>query len=178
VSTFSRLRYTCTLSSIEVPENILDHATNDETINFSFQTIAGYLEASASGVNDMVSVIYWLSEMGSNWILIFDNADGKPSMVSKSLPPGSRGNVLIISRNPGMKCNVPTGAWIEVEEIEEVDAISLLLKAAFVDDASDELRQALKLIVTELCFLPLAVDQAGAAIATGLCDYLQMYCTI
>src|SRR6202034_1033604 len=73
---------------------------------------------------------------------------------------------------------VSAGAWIEVEEMEEEDAISLLLRAAFVDDASDELRQASKLIVTELCFLPLAVDQAGAAIASGLCDmhdYLQMY---
>src|SRR6202035_4806377 len=77
-----------------------------------------------------------------------------------------------------MKRNVSTGAWIEVEEMEEEDAISLLLKAAFVDDASDELRRTSKLIVTELCFLPLAVDQAGAAIASGLCDmgnYLEMY---
>src|ERR1700733_7554719 len=153
-------------------------ATNDETINFSFQTIAGYPEASASGVKDMASVNHWLSETDSNWLLIFDNADGKPNMITKSLPPGSRGNVLITSRNPGMKRNVSTGAWIEVEEMEEEDAILLLLKAAFVDDASDELRQASKLIVTELCFLPLAVDQAGAAIASGLCDmhdYLQMY---
>src|SRR6202035_4253607 len=39
-------------------------------------------------------------------------------------------------------------------------------------------RQASKAIVTELCFLPVAVDQAGAAIACGLCDmenYLEVY---
>src|SRR6202035_5347461 len=55
--------------------------------------------------------------------------------------------------------------------------ISLLLKAAFLDDTS-ELRQASQPIVKELCFLPLEVDQAGAAIGCGLCDmndYLQMY---
>src|SRR3984885_11227325 len=153
-------------------------ATNDETINFSFQAIAGYPEASACGVKDTASVIHWLSEMDSNWLLIFDNADGKPSEISKSLPPGDRGNVLITSRNHEMKRNVSPRAWIEVEEMEEKDAISLLLKAAFLDDTSEELRQASMPIVKELCFLPLAVDQAGAAIGCGLCDiddYLQMY---
>src|ERR1700721_2976126 len=153
-------------------------ATNDETINFSFQTIAGYPEATASGAKDMASVMHWLSELDSNWLLIFDNADGKPNMISKSLPPGNRGNVIITSRNPEMKRNVSSGAWIEVEDMGEEDAISLLLKAAFLDDTSEELRQASIPIVKELCFLPLAVDQAGAAIACGLCDmddYLQIY---
>jgi hypothetical protein len=126
----------------------------------------------------MASVIHWLSEMDSNWLLIFDNADGKPNMISKSLPPGNSGNVQITSRNPEMKCNVSSGAWIEVEDMEEEDAISLLLKAAFLDDMSEELRQASSPIVKELCFLPLAVDQAGAVVACGLSDvddYLQTY---
>src|SRR6202034_1906580 len=94
--------------------------------------------------------------------------------ISKSLPPGNRGNVLITSRNRGMNSDVR----IEVEDMEEQDAISLLLKAASLDNTSEELRQASKPIVKELCFLPLAVDQAGAAIACGLCrmdDYLVMY---
>src|ERR1700733_10828187 len=140
-------------------------ATNDETINSSFQTIARYPEAAASGVKDMASVIRWLSEIDSNWLLVFDNADGKSNIVSKSLRRGNRANVLITSRNPEMKRNVSSGAWIEVEDMEEEDAISLLLKAAFLDDTSEELRQASMPIVKELCFLPLAVDQAGAAIA-------------
>src|SRR5277367_4098784 len=84
----------------------------DETNHFSFQTIAGYPEATASGVKGMASVIHWLSELDSNWLLIFDNADGKPNMISKSLPPGKLGNVLITSRNPDMKRNVSSGAWI------------------------------------------------------------------
>ena len=152
-------------------------ATNDEAIKFCYQTIAGYPEAVASGVKDMASAIHWLSEMNSNWLLIFDNADGKPNMVSKYLPPGDRGNVLITSRNPEMKGIVSSGAWIEVEEMEEEDAISLLLKAASLDDSSEELRQASKTIVKELCFLPLAVYKAGATIASGICglnDYPQM----
>src|ERR1700728_3425661 len=86
-------------------------STNDDTIKFSYQMIAGYPEARASGVKDMASAIHWLAEMDSNWLLIFDNADGVSSMVSKYLPPGNRGNVLITSRNPMMKRNVSDGAW-------------------------------------------------------------------
>jgi len=59
----------------------------------------------------------------------------------------------------------------------EEDAVSLFLKAAFLGGSSDELAQA-KQIVTELCCLPLAVDQAGASIASHICTidrYLQMY---
>jgi hypothetical protein len=152
-------------------------ATNEETINLGFQSINGHPETKAS-VKDVASVIHWLSEMDSNWLLIFDNTDGKSSMVSKYLPPGDRGNVLITSRDPGMKHNVLDGAWIEVEEMEEEDAIMLLLKAASLDGTSEEMRQASKPIVKELCFLPLAVYQAGATIASGLCDlgdYPQMY---
>src|SRR3984885_7061216 len=77
-----------------------------------------------------------------------------------------------------MKRNVSSGAWIEIDDMGEEDAISLLLKTAFLDDTSEELRQASMPIVKELCFLPLAVDQAGAAIACGLCDmdnYLEAY---
>jgi len=89
-----------------------------------------------------MAYVHWLSEIDSNWLFVFDNADGKPNMISISLPPGNRRNVLITSRNPGMKCNVSRGAWIEVEDMEEEDAISLLLKAAFLNDTSEELRQA------------------------------------
>src|ERR1700728_2772958 len=147
-------------------------------IKLSFENVVRDPEASASGVSDMDSAIQWLSRMDLNWLLVFDNADGKPNMVSKFLPAGNRGNVLITSRNPDMKRNVPSGAWVEVDKMAEGDAITLLLKAAFLDESSEEMRQASKPIVIELCFLPLAVDQAGAAIAGGLCemhDYLQKY---
>jgi hypothetical protein len=77
-----------------------------------------------------------------------------------------------------MKRNVPLGASAEVDKMEEEDAISLLLDAASLDSSSDDLRGASRPIVSELCCLPLAVDQAGASISAGLCnisDYLRIY---
>jgi hypothetical protein len=62
--------------------------------------------------------------------------------------------------------------------MEEEDAVSLLLNAAFLDSSSYGLRRASRTIVSELCCLPLAVDQAGASISAGLCsihDYLRLY---
>jgi hypothetical protein len=62
--------------------------------------------------------------------------------------------------------------------MEEEDAISLLLNAAFLDSTSGDLRRASRPIASELCCLPLAVERAGASILAGLCnvsDYLPMY---
>jgi tetratricopeptide (TPR) repeat protein len=109
---------------------------------------------------------------------VFDNADHEPDMITKFLPAGNQGNILITSRNPNMRCLSPDNSFIEIVEMEKESAVSLLLKSAFLDSSDNDLRVTSQEIVKELCSLPLAVDQAGAAIASGLCDigeYLEMY---
>jgi tetratricopeptide (TPR) repeat protein len=126
------------------------------------------------------SILEWLSRQEDEWLLIFDNADDHPDIVAKNMPRGNRGNLLITSRNPNSRRLVAPRAWKEVEEMEKDDAIDLLLRAAFLDESSTELRLLAKGIVRELHYLALAVDQAGAAIASGLCDvqdYLERYNT-
>ena len=74
--------------------------------------------------------------------------------------------------------HVPDEARVKIEDMNEEDAISLLLKSASLDKSRTELREAARPIVKELLFLPLAVHQAGASIASGLCyinDYLRIY---
>ena len=69
-------------------------------------------------------------------------------------------------------------AHIEVEGMTEEQAISLLLKSAMLDELSSDVIYLLRAIVKELCYLPLAVDQAGAMIARRLCsiyNYLELY---
>jgi len=155
-------------------------ASSYDTAKQSFQEIATRdPEARASGVEkSSESVLQWISMMEHEWLLVFDNADGEPGVVTKFTPPRNRGNLLITSRNPDMRRIVPSGSWITVGQMEDDDAISLLLHAACLNEFSDDLQQISRQIVTELCCLPLAVDQAGAAIASGLCnihDYLRMY---
>ena len=74
--------------------------------------------------------------------------------------------------------HVPDEARVNIEDMNEEDAISLLLKSASLDGSRTELREAVGPIAEEPLFLPLAVHQAGASIASGLFhidDYLRMY---
>ena len=66
---------------------------------------------------------------------------------------------------------VPFENKIEIKEMEEADAMTLLLKASCLDpQAFPEHLEVSKKIVNELCYIPLAIDQAGAYIEAGKCD--------
>ena len=151
-------------------------ATSTETIQLSLRDIARDSEAKAWNVEDSTeSVLRGLSRLEGEWLIIFDDANAD---IAKYIPSGNRGNVLFTSRDMALKRHVPNEALAEVEDMDEEDAISLLLKSAFLDESRTELREAARPIVKELMFLPLAVDQAGASIASGPCyidDYLRMY---
>ena len=106
---------------------------------------------------------------------MFDNANAD---IAKYIPSGNRGNILFTSRDMALGHHVPDEARAKVEDMDEEDAISLLLKSASLDGSRTELREAARPIAEELLFLPLAVHQAGASIASGLChinDYLRIY---
>ena len=71
----------------------------------------------------------------------------------------------------------PCLSLIEINEMEEADAISLLLKASYLDASAEHIEVA-RNIVTELGCMPLAVNQAGAYIEVGRCSinkYLQQF---
>ena len=109
--------------------------------------------------------------------MVFDNADSERyDVIEKYIPHGSKGNILITSKNFATLARVTSFASQSVEEMEEEEALSLLLRSsnlgsAFYDD------QAAK-IVTALGCIPLAIDQAGAYIAQQNYDlegYLKLY---
>ena len=146
----------------------------------SFKAIARASVAQEAGVEDsIISVKLWLSRIDKEWLLIFDNADGDPNLVSKYIPPGTRGNILFTSRNPMIALHVHLEHYgVEVDAMDEEEAIALLLKTARLDDSPSDLITPAKAIVTTLCCLPLAIDQAGAAIYSNMCtihDYVQLY---
>ena len=61
---------------------------------------------------------------------------------------------------------------IEITEMEEADAITLLLKASNLDSLPEH-EQTAKQIVISLECTPLAVDQAGAYIEAGKCGIVK-----
>jgi len=138
-------------------------------------SLKGILNVSGttnSGLNEFSqSALQWMASLQEEWILVFDNADSAPEVVENFIPPGHRGNVLITSRNRSLGRLTQFENSLEIENMEKEDAISLLLKASgHTGQAEPHLWKMAENIVTELCFLPLAVAQAGASIEAGLCD--------
>ena len=144
----------------------------------SLRGISSIPAAQASCVDDSVeSVLQWMSGIQEEWLIVFDNADEPPVyVVEKYIPARNGGNILITSRNRSMGRLISFENVIKINEMEEVDAITLLLKASHLDSSAEH-REAAKNIVTELGCIPLAVDQAGAYIESGKCSidkYLQL----
>ena len=111
--------------------------------------------------------------------MVFDNADNlTPEELEQFFPSGLQGNILITSRNSGLKHLTSHDSSLEVKEMEENDAISLLLNAAGLDESQEDLQVETSKIVKELFCIHLAIDQAGAFIAFGgtdIRDYLDEY---
>ncbi|KAJ7703734.1 hypothetical protein B0H17DRAFT_857831, partial [Mycena rosella] len=108
------------------------------------------------------------------WLLLFDNADDPRINLNNYFPQCRHGNILITFRNPGL-C-VYTDSYCTVSGMEEEDAVDLLIRSA-VQDNTDHNRTTAGEIVKVLCYLPLAIIQAGAFISkSGNLDaYLDVY---
>ena len=103
------------------------------------------------------------------WLLILDNADDPLLNISKFFPVGTRGTIIITSRNPECKCHATVGSK-ELHEMESHDAIDLLLKSAKLSIKDDDLRGHARPIVQTLGYLALAVSQAAASIRLRVCS--------
>ena len=125
------------------------------------------------------SALLWIGSLKENYILIFDNADVlSPAALEAYFPPGMRGNILITSRNSALMTLTSPKNSFEVIEMEEKDAIKLLLKASCLESPISDVHIQASKIVKELFCFPLAIDQAGAYIASGattIGEYLAKY---
>ncbi|KAJ7919409.1 hypothetical protein B0H13DRAFT_2268514 [Mycena leptocephala] len=72
--------------------------------------------------------LLWLTSKVEEWLLFFDNADDPSMDLNNFIPQCNHGNIIITSRNPGL-C-VYAGSHSLVSDMEEEDAVALLLKSA------------------------------------------------
>lgn len=122
--------------------------------------------------------MYWLTGLDTPWLLVIDNADDPTIDYSRFFPPGERGHILVTSRNSDCKIHATIG-YYEFGNMEEEDAITLLLKAADQDGIDDlQVREVARPIAKTLGYLALALIQAGASIRHGICTlegYLDVF---
>jgi hypothetical protein len=150
------------------------------TITQGLKGICNLPAAQSSGLDgSSESALHWIGLLKENYVMVFDNADVlSPAELEAYLPPGRRGNILITSRNSALRNLTSPENYLEVTEMEEKDAVELLLKASCLDSSSMEFQAEASKIVKELICLPLAIDQAGAYIASGattIGEYLAKY---
>ncbi|KAJ7347383.1 hypothetical protein DFH08DRAFT_936894 [Mycena albidolilacea] len=141
-----------------------------ETIEAGLKDIAA-TRGTGTGVDD---ALQWLASKTDEWLLLFDNADNPGLDLHKFLPRCSHGNILITSRNQGLV--VHAGSHSVVSDMEESEAVELLLKSACQDITTGNQEIAGK-IVKVLGYLALAIIQAGAFISKSgmLSSYLDLY---
>ena len=150
-------------------------ASSKSSIELGLMQIAQANNAPQEAKQSIRSVLQWISQR-TNWLMIYDGADGHYQIVEKFLPPGNGGNILITSRSVGLKriCLVS----VKVVHMAEEEAASLVLKSAGLDPTSGSNSHMARRLTLELNGIPLALDQAGAYMLTtqcGISDYLELY---
>ncbi|PFH46604.1 hypothetical protein AMATHDRAFT_69506 [Amanita thiersii Skay4041] len=111
--------------------------------------------------------------------MIYDGADGAPSLIPMYLPHGNKGNIIITSRNGAlMKFTLNCGT--EVTQMKDDEARLLLVKAGGFDEKTVD-EEHCKEIVSKLHCIPLAVHMAGAYMQATQCScvqYLELLTTV
>ncbi|KAJ6459253.1 hypothetical protein C8R45DRAFT_1221413 [Mycena sanguinolenta] len=144
-------------------------ASTTETIQNGLRHITTAKGAGAASQDALA----WLVGRHEGWLLFFDNADDPEINLNQFIPRCNHGNIIITSRNPNVRMY---GGNSEVSDMEESDAVALLLKSSQqVVSASNALLA--QDIVKALWYFPLAIVQAGAFIleAGTLETYLDLF---
>ncbi|KAJ7852988.1 P-loop containing nucleoside triphosphate hydrolase protein [Mycena leptocephala] len=141
-----------------------------ETIDTGLKNIASMKNVG----NSSQDALRWLANKEEDWLVFYDNTDDPKLNLNSFLPQCTHGNIIITTRNSGL-C-VYAGANSAVSDMEETDAVKLLLKSAAQGSSSANTKIAAE-IVKEMCYLPLAIVQAGAFISQSgaLNSYLDIY---
>jgi tetratricopeptide (TPR) repeat protein len=131
---------------------------------------------NAKDENETIEAVRrWLEQNGS-WLLLFDNADD-PSILKSFLPRNWTGHILLTSRAQNFDV-LGIARPIPIKEMLPEEALAFLLKRIGREDASEEERHCAQELVTELGYLALAIEQAGAYIAAKqvtISAYLNSY---
>lgn len=131
-----------------------------------------------AGVGDNYQAgIYWLTGLKLPWMLVLDNADDHSIDYSKFFPGGDNGHILLTSRLRDCRTHATVGSH-EFRNMDEDDAVLLLLRSAGNNVESQASREIAKTIAKALGYLPLALAQAGACVRQNICsleEYLPLY---
>jgi hypothetical protein len=115
-------------------------ASTVQTIETGFKNIA---IAKRTG-NSFNEGLLWLTSKVEDWLIFFDNADDRNLGLNDFIPQCDHGNVIITSRNPELR--VLAGSHSLVSDMDEEDAVALLLKSAVQESSPHKREIALDIV--------------------------------
>ncbi|CAG8951465.1 hypothetical protein HYFRA_00007381 [Hymenoscyphus fraxineus] len=151
-------------------------ATSISTVTESYQGISKKLKIkSPNPTSTVVDTVKDFLFTKDHWLLIVDNADDPRLDISPFIPGGTKGCILITTRNPDLIKFGNAGSQC-VEQMEENDAVALLLRTSGMStlpeakqiSRTDRNKTEAKEVVKALGCLALAIIQAGAVIRQRL----------
>ena len=140
----------------------------------AFTSVARRLGLQAENLEE---ALHGISSLEQTWLLFLDNADDPSVDYSHFLPPGSRGVVIMTSRNADCGSAYGCDHWEELSCLSRFDATRLLLRTASIKDSAENQTQAETVVDTLGCHT-LAIILAGSYIGKGHCrlgDYCDIY---
>ncbi|MBI3947376.1 MAG: toll/interleukin-1 receptor domain-containing protein [Armatimonadetes bacterium] len=144
-------------------------ADSEAALDTGYAALAKLLDLYGEKPDEIrYSVKRWLQDTDGS-LLVLDNADD-PQMLRPFLPTAHRGHILITSRATDFAA-LTLPAPLEVPVLPEEDAVAFLLKRAGRPDPDGAERDAAEALARDLGALPLALEQAGAYIATRACSF-------
>lgn len=118
-----------------------------------------------------------LANTKTPWLVVFDNVD-KPEMMRKikrCFPVAQNASVLITTRRQNVQDFLRLDGSVDMENMEEEDAVELLLQASRSGDTKNiepRSKRVVRSIVSQLWMNPLAIVQAGLYIHRSRLDFL------
>ncbi|KAF8530879.1 hypothetical protein BDD12DRAFT_49285 [Trichophaea hybrida] len=169
------------------------HAANYTRFNHDYREIAkiAQLHEHLDGEDLLFETRRWLESPRSGpWIMILDNADNllemfppvskdkKHTGLSNFLPQGSKGTILIITRDRIVASRLANMDILEVKAMEPREAGALFLRYAPDAISSSEDEVAFPQLLEALKFLPLAIVGAAAFMrenCVSSSEYFELY---
>ena len=154
-------------------------ADSEDTIISDYVAVAKLLDLPVKNDSDqklvVSAVLNWFKN-NENWLLVFDNAD-EPSVLKNFMPLNPKGHILLTSR-AHLFDELDITNQLEMDKMLPDEARKFFIKRTGRENLKSSELKALDELTSELDYLPLAIEQAGAYIKKVECsfeDYLSSY---
>ena len=154
-------------------------ADSEDTIISDYVAVAKLLDLPVKNDSDqnlvVSAVLNWFKN-NENWLLVFDNAD-EPLVLKNFMPLNPKGHILLTSR-AHLFDELDITNQLEMDKMLPDEARKFFIKRTGRENLKSSELKALDELTSELDYLPLAIEQAGAYIKKVECsfeDYLSSY---